>query len=302
MVGLCLVAVFAIAAVTATSASAKTPEWGKCVAKAGGKYLDGACQTKGKGGSFEWEKGSKLPNVPFTGHNVGSGGILQTQLEGCNAGTYAGKRVNRKTCLENGGTLLEGESSLNVECEAETSAGEAEGKNKIANVAVTFNGCKLLGIVVCNSSGAAAGEIKVNPLKGELGYINKAAKEVGVRLTPVKKKGAFAEFDCPGFKDHIVVGVGNSKEGAFYLPENKGGNDAIISPITPVNAMTGEYTQVYTVNAKTENQPTHFEGKPISLLEDYIETFSKETSTMWSSAGEEITNVNIPSEEGEIKA
>ncbi len=59
MFGLCLAAVFAIAAVSASSAFAGEPEWGKCVAQAGGKYLDGNCQTKGKGGSFEWKKGSK---------------------------------------------------------------------------------------------------------------------------------------------------------------------------------------------------------------------------------------------------
>ena len=69
IIGLCLAAVFAIAAVTASTASAKKPEWGKCVAQAGGKYLDGACQTKGKGGCFEWKKGATLPNVPFTGDN-----------------------------------------------------------------------------------------------------------------------------------------------------------------------------------------------------------------------------------------
>ena len=39
MLGLCLVAVFAVAAVAATSASA-LPEWGKCDAKAGGKYTE----------------------------------------------------------------------------------------------------------------------------------------------------------------------------------------------------------------------------------------------------------------------
>ena len=61
IIGLCLAAVFAIAAVTASTASAKKPEWGKCVAQAGGKYLDGNCQTKGKGGRFEWKKGATLP-------------------------------------------------------------------------------------------------------------------------------------------------------------------------------------------------------------------------------------------------
>ena len=84
MVGLCLVAVFAIAAVTASSASA-LPEWGKCVAKAGGKYSDSNCTVKAKKGTgtFEWKKGATLTNVQFTGKNVGSGGVLTTKLRIC---------------------------------------------------------------------------------------------------------------------------------------------------------------------------------------------------------------------------
>ncbi len=303
MVGLCLVAVFAIAAVTATSASAKTPEWGKCVAKAGGKYVDGGCQTKGKGGSFEWEKGSKLPNVAFTGHSVGGGGVLTTGLGVCSGGTYKKMRVPRKKCEEGGGEPFNPSGKLKVECETETNTGETVGKNKVANVAVTFTGCKALGSFPCTGPGAAEGEVKTYPLKGELGYINKAAKEVGLRLTPAKAKGHFAEFECPAINDKIVVGVGNSKEGAFYEPESKGGNDAIISPITPVNTMTGEFTQVYTQNEAGANQPENFEGKPRSDLEDYLEsTTLAGQSTSWVSAGEEVTNVTIPSEEGEIKA
>ncbi len=139
-------------------------------------------------------------------------------------------------------------------------------------------------------------------LKGELGYINKAAKEVGVRLEPAKKHGPFAEFFCSGFNLNTTVGVGNTKEGAAYSPENKGGNDQIISPITPVNTMSSTFTQVYTGNYTTvENVPNKFEGKPVSLLEDYLVN-PEGNSSKWSKAVEEITNVNTPSEEGEIKA
>ncbi len=100
------------------------------------------------------------------------------------------------------------------------------------------------------------------------------------------------------------MGVGNSKEGAYYEPEKTGGYDGIISPITPVNQMTKEYTQVYTVNPSTaENIPSKFEGKHIELLEDYLYNPSQpQVTEMWSRSGEEITNVNHPEEEGEIKA
>ena len=260
---------------------------------------------KTKGGGYEWKKGASLAPIHFTGHNVGSGGVLSTFYNVCE-GPDEGKRVPRAKCDENGGSVAtDQEQTLNVECEAESSLGVTEGKNKVSGVHVTFTGCILLGSVPCQNVGAAEGEIQTEELKGELGYINKAAHEVGVKLEPVTKHGSFAHFICPGFGDDASVGVGNSKEGTWYTEggkEKKGGNDQIISPITPVNEMTSSYTQVYTVNYATdENVPNKFENKPISLLEAFLENESSGYSGLWTAAGEEITNVNTPAEPGEIK-
>ncbi len=306
MVGLCLVAVLAIAAVTATSASA-LPEWGKCTAKAKGKYSDGNCTVKAKKGTgtFEWTKGKNLSPVKFTGKSVGGGGVLVSGLHECFGGTSSARRVTDAKCVEDGGKAInatEGGFQLYVECASEASSGEATGSNAVGNVSVTFKGCAALGFTPCTSAGAEVGEIKTNALKGKLGYISKAAKEVGVVLEPAKKHGLFAEFNCPGLNFSVAVGVGNSKEGAVYLPESKGGYDQIISPITPVNTMTNEYTQVYSVNINSENIPNKFDGQHVSLLEDYLSINGSPESSKWSPAGEEITNVNTPEEEGEIKA
>ncbi len=301
IIGLCVAAVFAIAAVTASTASAKKPEWGKCVAQAGGKYLDGGCQTKGKGGSFEWKKGATLPNVPFTGKNEGSGGVLYTGLNICEDKEGHAFRIPKAKCEAEGFTWTEsGEGEfLTVECAAETNTGEAVGRNGIANVHVTFTGCLALGSLSCKSSGAAEGEIKTNTLKGELGYIEEG-KGVGVRLEPEVKKGAFAAFECAEFLG-TVVGVGNKGEGVAFAP--KGGNDQVISPITPINEMTTKYTQVYTVDPKkVENVPTNFDGKKLSALEDELTNLESGEGSTWSRSGEEITAVNTPTEEGEIKA
>jgi hypothetical protein len=331
MVGVCLIAVFAIAAVAATSASA-LPEWGKCVAKAGGKYTNSNCTTKGKGGTFEYLKASqvsakrvaegKSANIPFSGKNVGSGGVLRTGGLICETETQVFyEQQTRQHCIEQGGKpTYSGEEGISVECEAENNTGEAEGKNKVANIHVTFTGCTVFGSAPCSSAGAAEGEIKVNPLKGALGYLNKSTKEVGVMLEPAVKKAHFADFNCGGLV-YTSVGVGNSKEGAFYLTsgcigscetatpkeEAHGGYDQIISPITPVNTSTTEFTQVYKVSAGGENIPSKFEGKHISLLEDTVAVNGEakpkpHEGIMWSPAGEEITNVNTPEEEGMIKA
>lgn len=301
MLGLCLVAALAIGAYAVSSASA-LPEWGKCEAQAGGKYSDSNCTVKAKKGSgaYEWHKGKTLKNVPFTGENVGSGGVLTTNLGGCVSGTYEGVRVSDKKCEEGGGAAEKNALAVAIECESEHNQGEASGQKSIVKVSVKFLGCKLFGTAPC--SNGLEGEITVNPLKGELGYINKSEHKVGVLLTPEKKKGEFAKFTCGGFLA-TIVGVGSSKEGAGYSPENHGGYDEIISPITPVNQMTTKYEQVYTVNPETyENIPNSFQGKHISLLESA--TFNNESnySTKWEPAGEEITNVNTSSEEGEIKA
>jgi hypothetical protein len=285
MVGLCLVAVFAMAAVVATSASA-LPEWGKCVAKAGGKFTDSNCTKKAtlkEPGRFEWLKASqvaekrvaegKSKNVPFSGGTVGTGAVLTSLLRWCNkkepdGSAGPGFTTTRKHCEEIWGPGQEGAGTTettNIECTKETNTGETEGTNKVAKVEVVFTGCVYGGTNPCNSEGRAEGEIATSTLKGKLGYIKKSAKEVGLDLEPAKSHGTFAAFSCVGGILKIKVGVGNSKEGAENVKgtlfptgcygvcpgatpeeEKSGGYDDIISPITPVNMMTLKYTQVYT--------------------------------------------------------
>jgi hypothetical protein len=249
--------------------------------------------------------------VPFTGENVGSGGVLTTTLRSCGFSEKPTSRQRtRAKCAEEGGKEEEfSEERLYVECESENSSGEATGTKNVANIHVTFKGCGLFGFFPCKGAGLAEGEIKTTTLKGALGYINKAKKEVGVVLEPAKKHGEFARFECNKTLE-TTVGVGNKINGAYYEDspgvENHGGYDQIISPITPVNTMTSEYTQVYTVSSEApySNIPNKFEGKHISLLEDFQIPIASEPEgkSDWAAAGEEITNVNTPTEAGEIKA
>ena len=343
MLAACLIAAFAIAAVAASGASAL--EWAKCEAKAGGNYTESNCKTKAKPkgtGSFELLKASqvaekrvakgKSANVPFSGESVGGGGVLASKTRECTAKEER-IRTTREHCEAEGGE--EGNfGTITVECAKENNTGEAEGKNKIANVHVVFRGCVAAETIPCTSAGEEEGEIETSPLKGALGYINKSTKEVGVVLEPAKKHGRFAEFNCGGFLE-INVGVGNSKEGAEYVKgtkypegchgahepegeisteegcpgatpteESHGGDDQIISPITPVNKMTNEFTQQYTAENnffEDKNIPDHLEGKHLSALEDYFVP-SGIGSSSWTAASEVITNVNTPEEEGMIKA
>jgi hypothetical protein len=336
MLAACLIAAFAVAVVAASSALAG-PQWAKCEkVGSGGKYSDANCSVKAakSAGAYELLKASqvgekrvkegKSKNIPFSGHNVGSGGVLSTGLRICEEepgpGSLFYKRVTRQTCEEAGGEVVAGEEEgVIIECTSENNTGETAGSTGVQSVHVTFKGCALFGASPCTGPGLEEGEIKVNELKGKLGYLNKSKKEVGLVLEPTKKKASFASFVCGGLL-RTTVGEGNNKEGAEYtdtgcsgvckgtLPteEKHGGWDQIISPITPINTSTTEFTQVYKVNAKFENEPRRLEGKHISLLENWIVNLNlaKESrdGTMWQPAGEEITNVNTSEEEGMIKA
>ncbi len=300
MLGLCLVAVFAVAAVAATSASA-LPEWGQCYAKEGGKYANSNCTTKAKkgAGTFEWRKGAEVSAEQKKFEGAGGLGILDAEYKICSS-----EKVRKPHCNAGEEENVFLGKPLAIECESETNHGEASGSKNIANVAVTFRGCKLLGSSPCSNT-EHEGEIHVNALKGELGYINKSSKDVGVLLEPAVKHGRFAQFGCLGGQITTVVGVGNKTEGAAYSPESTGGYDGIISPITPVNTMSTEFTQVYTINENLENVPSSFEGKHIELLESFVYNAElPEYTTKWSKAGESITNVNKQSsgEAVEIKA
>jgi hypothetical protein len=353
MLGLCLVAALALGAYAVSSASAL--EWGKCEnVGAGGNYTGPNCtkaeKAKPKGtGEYEWRKASevaekrveegKSANVPFSGESVGGGGVLTISFRECAiepelGGPQVYFRVTREVCSEIPEHREQSNNSIiKVECETETNTGEAQAKNKVANVKVVFTGCALFGVVPCETEGRPEGEIETNTLKGKLGWIKKSTKEVGVVLEPLSKKELFAAFVCGGGGAYTFVGHGNKKEGAEnvigenypegcyggYEPiehpgegcplatpseERHGGYNQIISPITPVNTMTTEFEQVYTEEPEYpyQNIPNRFEKKHLSVLEAYLIGEELQTVTMWSSAGEIITNVNTAEEEGEIKA
>jgi hypothetical protein len=298
MLGLCLAAVFVVAAVGATSASA-LPEFGQCFEKEGGKYTEAGCVKKATTkvpGKFEFRKATEVANKKFSGE--AGAGVLEGIYIECSPG------FKRAKCNppEEEHVFLGG--PVKIECESESNHGEETGTKEVKNISVIFRGCKALGTIPCQNA-PKEGEIQVNPLKGKLGFINKNAKprEVGQLLEPAKAKGEFAKFTCSTIIG-TVVGMGNEKEGCAY-PLKACGGDGIISTIAPVNTMTSELTQVFTINEATaENVPSKFEGaSPLKVLESYIFDVEKpEESTLWSKSGETITNVTHSEEPTEIKA
>jgi hypothetical protein len=134
IVGLCLVAVFAMSALAATAAQAG--EYGKCVKQAKpykGGFNDKNCQETNPGheGKYEWVPGIS-PAVPFTGKTKAA------ELVGA-AGTIA--------------------------CKKSEAAGTVEG-TKTNHEVVTFEGCEFKGAVTgeCHSAGKPVGVIETNKL------------------------------------------------------------------------------------------------------------------------------------------
>jgi hypothetical protein len=301
----CLVAACATCALAAANASAALPEWGKCVKlpatikgkerKAGkGKFANSNCTEATTSGEYEFEKGTE--------------GIADTEF------------TNTLTTPD---AVLEEASGLQVICTAETATGSLSGTKEVSGVVVRFKGCALNGSaeLPCENAFKSEapleyidGEIFTHSLKGKLGYISgkgTAAPVVGLSLEPERKKEnkdePFAFFGC------LSPPILWNEVGANLKVHSNGG-DSIISPISPVNTMGTETTQVYRdktkensetheiENEKGIQEPTSFEdGKP-----DYLETRTEDGygELAWTQSSQietAVTKLNS-GEELEIKA
>jgi hypothetical protein len=139
--GLCLVAVFAMAAFATSFASAAPEFYGKAAI------------------------GSSVGNIAFTATSATA--------------------------------FLEGKTSkLKIQCTASSGGGKTSGATKTIENKTNFTSCEVAGAALpCESSGAAAKEIRTNNLVGDLGAIS--ATLPGVKLTP--ESGPYlAEFGCAG--------------------------------------------------------------------------------------------------------
>jgi hypothetical protein len=163
ILGLCLVAAFALAVVAASSASA-APAFYECAKVKGGKYEKGCSKEGGKGG-YELKEG------------IGK------------AGTKKFKGSGKKATLHT--PAVGGE----ITCTAFKDEGLLASPTGEKSVFSTFTGCATEG-KKCVSAGQKAGTIKTNALDGNLGEIE-GGSGVGVDLKAESGK-YLAEFECEG--------------------------------------------------------------------------------------------------------
>jgi hypothetical protein len=173
IMGLCLVAVFAMSALVVSSASAAAPDYGKCtkVAAKTGKMSSATCTVEKAGGSYEWEP--LAAPVAFT-----------TAIK---SGTLA---------------TLETVKKEKVVCKGETSTGNFMNKTEVETTP-TFTGCEALKLK-CSTPGQPEGTIAVEALQGELGVEKKGETAIKNKIASNlykkgNRNGQIVEFSCGGF-------------------------------------------------------------------------------------------------------
>jgi hypothetical protein len=186
ILGLCLMAVFALGAVASATASAAAPEFFHCVkltSKTGG-YTSSSCAlaSKTKTGEFEKNAVPAKSKIKFTD-------------------TLGTTRFYRNST-----------GTSRVVCGKGTATGEVSGPKEVTAVEVTFKECQFAsGSLECpvNSPFEGAGEIYTRELSGELGKVTAAeapGSETGLELKAVN----YLLLEWEGSK-----GCGQRVSGAF---------------------------------------------------------------------------------------
>jgi hypothetical protein len=222
IVGLCLVAVFALGALTAGSASATAPEFGRCL-----KGTEHAVS------NFDNSKCVKLASEDAVseaeqlkkGVYKWSPGVVKTKF------TTKMKEATIATLETVGGTK--------ITCTGETSTGEYLNAKEIGKMVAKFTGCEFSG-VKCNSTGKGTGEIDTHSLGGPIGFetVVVPASKDKIANELHSESGNVAEFSCAGIP--VVV---------------KG---SVLHKIT-ANAMKLTATEKFTAS-KGKQKPEHFAG------------------------------------------
>jgi len=255
ILGLALVAVFALAAVGVSSASA-APGWFECAKQKEGKFSEKACVAPGSGktGKYELKPG------------VGKGKAGKTS--GTAAELVVVVPATGKGALPEGG-------EVKVKCTSYKGVVTAALPNLVEKSTTEFKGCKALGSPC--QSGTKKEVIKTNALDGELGDIEGGSGD-GVLLKP-ETGTALANFTCTELATNNVLGsVIAEQTGDIGTISKESTDHFVIAPgLGEVEYAPGhKYTPLV-------NNPTHFTGGAPGehfLSSEITEAGSTETHTL----------------------
>lgn len=191
-------------------------------------------------------------------------------------GTAAGKSFTGSSLT----ATLETVGGSKIVCTNSSSSGEYTG-TKTATLGLTLTGCAIKSSKApCQSTGAAAGEVKAPSLQGELGFIKDQVVEHNLIAT--------VGFDLKHSPTIIAGECGASKEALSIT-------GSVIAPVATVNKMVPSYLlKLKAVGGK--QQPEAFEEMPNDTLSTTLGSGSAEQSGL--TVSEKVTN----SEKLEIKA
>jgi hypothetical protein len=124
--------------------------------------------------------------------------------------------------LSSGETLLELQDTDGIKCTKFEGSGEIQGPVEVAKLKTVLKGCEEVDLKEKCKSGAVAGEIVENPLRGTLEYLNATITKVGLLLEPEEGK-PLAQFECRSGEKWKIFG-------------------SFICPISPQGQMAETYT------------------------------------------------------------
>ena len=251
ILGLALVAVFAVVAITAGAASAK-PTWKECTNKGfeknTGNYSDKSCTTK-VGGTGKYE---------------------------LKAGIGKGKGFKGKGGEASLHNVIPGKGDIKVTCASFKDAGSVVAPSGVAKVTAEFKKCKSLG-APCKTEGGKKETVTTKSMAGSLGYLNKAHTAAGQSLTSEAEPGTgyLAEFECEGLAKVRVHGAVIGTLSPFNVVSKESTSTFAVGPYL------GELAPGYT---PLVNPPAFEEGaEPVGVL--LTELNGPETGNVWAPEG-----------------
>jgi len=250
ILGLALVAVFALAAMTAAGASASKPVWKVCAksAKNAGEFSDKNC-------------------------SVSAGGKGKYNLV---AGIGKGKSFKGKGAEAILHNVVPGKGDIQVKCASFKDEGTPVAPSGVVKVKSTFSKCKSLGSP-CKTEGGKKETITTNSLAGSLGYLDKAHTSAGESLTNEAAPGSgfLATFECEGLAKVRVHGAVIGSLAPFGTISKESTSTFSVGPFL------GELSPGYT---PLTNPPAFEEGsEPVGVL--LTELNGPETGNEWAPEG-----------------
>ncbi len=223
ILGLALVAVFALGALAASGASA-TPAWIECAkltkveGKYTGKYTDKLCTTE----ASEAEKTEGKHNKYELQPGIGKGKAFKTK---------GGEAILQVVIPPTGKGPFGKGGELQVKCTSFKGSGKAALPNLVNSVKDEFKGCTVLGTAPCQS-GTKKGVIVTNALAGEMVDIEGFPTPVGTLLHAEAGEGPLtpsATFECTGVGSSVVFGSLIGLHGGNVGTINKESTDTFVT-------------------------------------------------------------------------